>query len=46
MKEIIGTGPYKFVEHLPDRHARAVRFDNYAAAPTSRRDGRPQDGLL
>ncbi len=31
MKELIGTGPFKFVEHLPDRHIRAVRFENYAA---------------
>ena len=31
MKEVVGTGPFKFVEHLPDRHIRAVRFDNYAA---------------
>jgi peptide/nickel transport system substrate-binding protein len=31
MKELIGTGPFKFVEHLPDRHIRAVRFDPYAA---------------
>ena len=31
MKDLIGTGPFKFVEHLPDRHIRAVRFDNYAA---------------
>ena len=31
MKEVIGTGPFKFVEHLPDRHIRGVRFDNYAA---------------
>ena len=33
MKDLIGTGPFKFVEHLPDRHIRAVRFDNYAARP-------------
>ena len=31
MKELIGTGPFKFVEHLPDRHVRGVRFANYAA---------------
>jgi peptide/nickel transport system substrate-binding protein len=31
MKELIGTGPFKFVEHLPDRHIRAVRYENYAA---------------
>jgi len=28
--DLIGTGPYKPVEHLPDRYVRAVRFDNYA----------------
>lgn len=31
MKDVVGTGPFKFVEHLPDRHIRAVRYDNYAA---------------
>jgi len=30
-KDVIGTGPFKFVEHLPDRHIRAVRHANYAA---------------
>ena len=38
MKDLIGTGPFKFVEHLPDRHIRAVRFDNYAAR-TDESDG-------
>jgi peptide/nickel transport system substrate-binding protein len=33
MTEIVGTGPFKFIEHLPDRHIRAVRYDNYAARP-------------
>ena len=27
----IGTGPYKFIEHLPDRHLRMGRFEKYAA---------------
>lgn len=27
----IGTGPYKFVEHLPDRMIRMQRFDKYVA---------------
>jgi peptide/nickel transport system substrate-binding protein len=27
----IGTGPFKFVERLPDRHVKLVRFDNYSA---------------
>jgi peptide/nickel transport system substrate-binding protein len=31
----IGTGPYKFVEHLPDRHVRFARFDKYAALETA-----------
>ncbi|MCC7372185.1 MAG: ABC transporter substrate-binding protein [Chloroflexi bacterium] len=29
--EFIGTGPYKFVEHQPDRHVKIGRFDKYAA---------------
>ena len=29
--EFIGTGPYKFVEHLPDRMVRLQRFDKYAS---------------
>src|SRR5256712_12414267 len=31
VKEIIGTGPYRFVEHKPDRHLKLVRFKDYAA---------------
>jgi peptide/nickel transport system substrate-binding protein len=31
LKEIIGTGPFKFVEHRPDRHIRLARFDGYAS---------------
>ncbi len=31
VKRYIGTGPYKFVEHMPDRHIRLDRFDGYAA---------------
>ena len=31
MKDVIGTGPFKFAEHLPDRHIRAVRYANYAS---------------
>ncbi len=27
----IGTGPYRFVEHVRDRHYRLERFDRYAA---------------
>ncbi|HEX2439553.1 MAG TPA: ABC transporter substrate-binding protein [Methylomirabilota bacterium] len=31
VKEYIGTGPYRFVEHKPDRHVRLARFKDYAA---------------
>jgi len=27
--QIIGTGPYKFVEFIPDRYTKLVRFDEY-----------------
>ena len=30
LKEIIGTGPFRFVEHKPDRHIRLARFKDYA----------------
>jgi peptide/nickel transport system substrate-binding protein len=30
LKEYIGTGPFKFVEHKPDRHIKLARFDGYA----------------
>ena len=33
IKEFIGTGPYRFVEHKPDRYIRLVRFKDYAARP-------------
>lgn len=29
--EIIGTGPYRLVEHLPDAYIRFERFEDYAA---------------
>lgn len=29
--KLIGTGPFKFVEHQPDRIVRFARFDNYAS---------------
>ncbi|WP_019013554.1 ABC transporter substrate-binding protein [Elioraea tepidiphila] len=29
----IGTGPYRFVEYLPDRHVRLARFDGYVPNP-------------
>lgn len=31
VKEYVGTGPYRFVEHRPDRHIKLVRFKEYAA---------------
>jgi peptide/nickel transport system substrate-binding protein len=31
VKEYVGTGPYRFVEHRPDRHVRLVRFKDYVA---------------
>ena len=29
--DLVGTGPYRFVEWIPDRHVRVARFDDYAA---------------
>ena len=37
IRRFIGTGPFRFVEHLPDRHIRVDRFDQYkpvAEAPS------------
>jgi peptide/nickel transport system substrate-binding protein len=31
VKQYVGTGPYRFVEHRPDRHVRVARFKEYAA---------------
>ena len=31
MKEFIGTGPYKLIEHVPDRYTRLGRFDLYVS---------------
>jgi peptide/nickel transport system substrate-binding protein len=33
VKEFIGTGPFRFVEHKPDRHIRLQRFKDYSARP-------------
>ena len=30
-EHLVGTGPYRFVEHLPDRHLRLGRFDKYVS---------------
>ncbi len=39
IRRFIGTGPYRLVEHLPDRHIKLERFDRYQ--PRSE----PADGL-
>ena len=31
LKEFVGTGPYRFVEHRPDRYIKLARFKEYAA---------------
>lgn len=31
VRRFIGTGPYRFVEYLPDRHVRLDRFEGYAS---------------
>lgn len=33
LAEWIGTGPYMFVEHIPDRHIHYERFDDYTDRP-------------
>jgi peptide/nickel transport system substrate-binding protein len=33
IKEYVGTGPFRFVEHKPDRHIKVARFKEYAARP-------------
>ena len=46
VKEFIGTGPYRFVEHKPDRHVKVARFKDYAArAGRARRLRRQAHGL-
>ena len=39
LKEFVGTGPFRFVEHKPDRHIKLARFDGYVAR------GEPTSGL-
>jgi len=39
IKQPIGTGPFKFVERMPDRYIKLSRFDQYAAR------SEPQDGF-
>jgi peptide/nickel transport system substrate-binding protein len=31
LKDFIGTGPFRFVEHRPDRHVKLARFKDYVA---------------
>ena len=31
LEEYVGTGPYKFVEHIPDVHVKFERFEEFAA---------------
>ena len=31
IKDFVGTGPYRFVEHKPDRHIKLARFKDYRA---------------
>jgi peptide/nickel transport system substrate-binding protein len=33
VKDVIGTGPFRFVEHKPDRHIKLARFKEYSARP-------------
>lgn len=33
LKDNTGTGPFKFVEHQPDRYIRLVRNDDYVSSP-------------
>lgn len=31
--EFVGTGPWKFLEHVPDRYVRVTKFDGYVSPP-------------
>jgi peptide/nickel transport system substrate-binding protein len=33
LTEFIGTGPWKFLEHVPDRYVRVTKFDGYTSPP-------------
>lgn len=39
VRRFVGTGPYRFTEHLPDRQIRLDRFEGYQSRPE------PDDGL-
>jgi peptide/nickel transport system substrate-binding protein len=32
-KDLVGTGPWKFLEHVPDRYVRVTKFDGYVSPP-------------
>ena len=32
-KDLVGTGPWKFLEHVPDRYFRVTKFDGYVSPP-------------
>jgi peptide/nickel transport system substrate-binding protein len=36
IKDSVGTGPFRFVERVPDRHVRMARFDRYATRSEAR----------
>ena len=38
VKEFVGTGPYKLIEHAPDRYIRMAKFDKYVS-PEGTPDG-------
>ena len=38
LKEFVGTGPYRLIEHVPDRYIRVGRFDKYVS-PTGKPNG-------
>jgi len=38
IKDFVGTGPYRLIEHRPDQYIRLGRFDGYAS-PTGKPDG-------
>jgi peptide/nickel transport system substrate-binding protein len=33
LADYVGTGPFQFVEHIPDRHVHYARFDDYTDRP-------------
>ena len=41
IKDFVGTGPFRFVERIPDRYTRMARFDRTPRGPTPHRLRRP-----